>query len=635
MALAVAILPTALVIFILLSRRGEGWSDAIARGCVLFGVAVVVLSEALGALGALRPVAVLIAWLAGAAAAAAVAWRSHIKRDTGRFSWLDRTLILLTAAMLAPVTFAAWLSPPNSSDAMAYHLPRVVYWAQQGSVDLFAAHYLQQLISPPLAEYFMLHTWLLSGGDRFINFVQFFGFAASVPGAAAIARALGAGTRGQVLAAVLTATLPNGICQASGTKNDCLMTLWLVLMAYFAIRYMQARRKSDLMSAGASLGLALLTKGTTYVIAAPVLLGIVLAFRKESWRRLFAAGAVLAACALTVNAPHYLRNYTLSGSPLGYDSAHGWASQYQPQFRWANDRFGLQTTASNLLRNISEHLGARSEAWNQAVYRTVIRAHQLLGADPNDPATTWLDTTYSAPVNANHETNAPNRWHLALLALTAFPLAWLAWKKRRSDWIWYYSGVIVSFVAFCAVFRWQQFFIRMHLPMFVLGLVAAALWVERLAPPILQVALCLFFLNNARPYVFENWIRPLEGSRSLLRTSREDNYFSDVLSLHPEARTEYREAAALVLRSGCGEVGIDNNQFTLEYPLQHLLLEGNPRIRFSHAGVTNDSERFGKQTPPCAVVCLSCSGLPEKTRLHGTGRREVRVNRSLVFLPPD
>ena len=321
----------------------------------------------------------------------------------------------IAAAILAIaciVGTAAILSPPNSADAMAYHMPRVVYWAQSGSVAFFPTPYFNQISLPPLAEYLMLHTYAISGGDRFINLVAFAAFLGSIVGVSSLAGALGLKGRGQAMAALFCATLPAGILQASGAKNDWLVALWLISLAVFLLR-------RDAPFAALALALAIATKATAYLFAPPLILALCWWLRRADGGRLRLGSAARTAAAmalavLVVNGPQYVRNLQLSGSPLGYDSAQG-----DGMFRWRNEHPGWESTVSNALRNLSEQLGARSPRWNQAVYGAVVRAHAALGIDPQDPATTWRWSRFDPPRNANHEANANNRWHLAWLAAAA------------------------------------------------------------------------------------------------------------------------------------------------------------------------------------------------------------------------
>jgi 4-amino-4-deoxy-L-arabinose transferase-like glycosyltransferase len=219
------------------------------------------------------------------------------------------------------------------------------------------------------------------------------------------------------------ATLPAGILASSGAKNDYFMAMWLVAATYFALRLSSLYRWGDVLLLGRALGFALLTKATAYLFAPWLLGAILLGKPTQPRKRLIAGGLLAAAMALAISTPQYIRNYSLSGSIMGFDSAQG-----DGVFRWRNETFGWAQTASNILRNLSDQLGDRSNGWNKAVYKVVTGAHRELGIDINDPATTFRGNLYGPPVNANHEANVPNRWHLLMLVGVG---CWLVWRCTR------------------------------------------------------------------------------------------------------------------------------------------------------------------------------------------------------------
>ena len=593
--------------------------------------------------------------MAVALAAAALLYFRRPKLPRVPIRPLEAAIAGVTAVIAGIVGLTAILSPPNSADAMAYHMPRVIYWAQSGSVAFFPTSYFNQISLQPLAEYLMLHTYVLSGGDHFVNLVAFAAFLASVVGVSAVAGALGLGSKGQAFAALVCATLPNGILQASGAKNDWLLAFWLVCLVYFV-----ARR--DASFSGLALGLAVATKATAYLFAPPLVAGVLLwtwmgtrrpdvahallravsalmptrfsaPKRREESRRgtqecvrhsLLRMAAFLAGGVLLINAPQYVRNLRLSGSPLGYDSAHG-----DGFFRWRNEHPGWKSTVSNLLRNTSEQLGARSPRWNQAVFDAVVRIHRALGIDPQSPDTTWRWAEYVPPINAkNHEANANNRWHLLLVVLAA---ALVVFRPSR-PWTLYAAGLLAAVLLFCFYLKWQPYLARLELPLFVLAAPLAAYFLARLRPALLAVLICAFLVNNARPALFENWTRPLKGPNSLWVTSRESNYFSDMVQWNKGV--SYFHAVELTARSGCGTVGIDISQNPLEYPFQALLRERNPAVRFVHTGVENASLRYAPKNPPrpCAVLCLDCAGIEKKVALYAPIGSPVEIGRFLLFL---
>jgi hypothetical protein len=554
---------------------------------VALGAFAVAVTEVLGATHALTRPALIIAWTLAAVALL----RASRKPSLAPPGLVNGILLALIAAILGILLFIALKSPPNSTDAMAYHLPRVLFWAQQRSVNFFPTPYLNQIMLQPFAEYLMLQTYIISGGDRLINLGQWFGCLTSIVAVAAIAKEFGAGLRGQLLAALFCATIPNGILQASGAKNDYLLAAWLACAAYFLLRAPEGDR-SDKIFAGLALGLALGTKATAYLFAPGLILAIVIPAWKW-WRDHVTAIALIALPALALNLPQYVRNIDLSGSPLGFDSAQG-----DGKFRWQNEKFGWRAAVSNLLRNSTEQLGARSDRWNRGVFDSVVSFHRQLGLDPNDPSTTFLWSRYEPPRNANHETNAPNRWHLSILALCFIAMPW-----RAPRLFFYLCGLAAGFVLFCAYLKWQPYMARMFLPLFVLACPAVII----IRRPILQLALVVLLLDTAKPYLLENWVRPLKGPHSILRSSREDQYFNDLHQWNIQAK--YLEEVDAAARSGCPLIGIDINELQLEYPFEVLLRERNPRVQFVHVNVTNPSKKYERpdQPEPCRIVKLEGS----------------------------
>ncbi|HUA62506.1 MAG TPA: hypothetical protein VML19_27360 [Verrucomicrobiae bacterium] len=616
----------------------------VLRGLALLGAAALAITELLSMFHLLRRGPLAAAWIV-VGAAAVVAWRkaaggkrrspappaSDKKRspvppagDKKRSPALRPAVITgaIVLAIAAVVGYTAIIYPPNSADAMAYHMPRVVYWAQSGSIAFFPTPYFNQIMLPPLDEYFLLHAYVLSNGDRLSNLVAFDAFLGSIAGVWALAGALGLTKRGQALAALFAVTLPNFILQASGAKNDCLLTLWLVLLAYFV-----ARR--DVWFAGLALGLAVATKSTAYLFAPPVVAALWIWFRPP-WKRMLVS---CAAGVLLLNAPQYIRNIGLSGSPLGYDSAQG-----DGFFRWRNERLGWRPVVSNALRHLSEQLGARDPRWNQAVYRGVLWAHAALGLDPQDPDTTFRWSRYEAPRNANHEANANNRWHL-LLAAVAVLAAALPGRRR---WLVYAGGLAGAFLLFCFYLKWQPFLARLELPLFVLAAPLAGMLLERLKPWWLALPVCLFLVVNTRLPLLQNWTRPLRGQTLIggkmtggekrppvLR--RDQAYFNDMGQWGNQ--DSYLESVDRVARSGCDTVGLDISENQLEYPFQALLRERNPRVWFVHTGVGNSSARYighdGKR--PCAVLCLDCAGNPKKLARYAPLGEPESIGRFWLF----
>jgi hypothetical protein len=295
-----------------------------------------------------------------------------------------------------------------------------------------------------------------------------------------------------------------------------------------------------------------------------------------------------------VNGGYYLRNISDSGRPLGPPSAVA-----RGFFTFANDRFGVETTGSNLLRNATLQLVARP-AWNEFAYQRVVGIHEFLGWDPHDPATTWFNAEYAASKPGNHEATAANPYHVLLLMLC---LGWLTTLRRWDRAGWYVLGLVGAALLFCAYLRWQPWHARLHLPLFIAAAPMAGLAIEHLRSTMLTVALLGFLVWTARIPLFDNELRPLRGPKSVFQSDRALQY-----SPHqPNYGHQLQSLAGALSRSYCRNIGVDLNRDYRGYPLMAMLLAEDSTFRFQHLGVENSTLRYRpNQLGPCAAVCLNC-----------------------------
>ncbi|MGH7845435.1 MAG: glycosyltransferase family 39 protein, partial [Candidatus Binatia bacterium] len=186
-----------------------------------------------------------------------------------------RTLRLIIGLILTCTLATALLYPPNNYDSMIYHMTRVAHWIHNQSVSFYLTSYPPQNYQMPLAEFAILHFQLLSGSDVFANCVQWIAFCVAISLAWALAAELGGDRPSQFASAIAAATLPMAILQSSSTQNDLTAASFILAFALFMLRLRHELHARNILFAATALGLALLTKGTSYIYCAAV--GICLA----------------------------------------------------------------------------------------------------------------------------------------------------------------------------------------------------------------------------------------------------------------------------------------------------------------------------------------------------------------------
>jgi hypothetical protein len=645
------LLPALSFCFIAASCResGLGRRKSLLVSSVVLGACLAVGTELLSVVNQVTRAGVAFFWLVVCAGAVAVwMWnRRHLNAagtsSSGKpFDPVTRALFAGMAVLTVLITAEALLAPPNTWDAMEYHLPRVVLWMSDHNVRNFATPDYAQVVFGPWAEYAMLHLDLLWGSDRLVNFVELFSYLLSIAGVSLIAKHLGAVRRGQVLAALAAATIPEVALEASGPMNTLVASYWIVATVLFLLLSNEDPSWLNTVCVGLAAGLAILTKGSAYVYLPLLVLACWLmgswAARVRFLKRCF----VFLLLILALNGPQYARAYQLTGSPLGLPFPDG-----GPRLQWMVQRVSFGEAAANILRGLSIHTVTPSAAVNKDIEHSVRAMIGWIGQNPDDPGSVWPGRKFELNNFSVHEIHAGNPLHLLLFVVA---IGILVWKRRKLPapraTFWYASGIVASFVFFSALLRWQIWESRHHAPLFLLGAAVIALaleygtgrWISSvIAALLLAYALCFVMVNRTRALVPWSRVDDIYHPRNI-------QYFGDQ---HENRAAANIAAAQFVNQLSCRHVAIDSfvpipdDQLYVSpksffvYPLFAMIHADGRHRDVWYEGVHNLTAKYAATEPhpaACAVVCLDCAQSAAKWAAYrNAGGRAAVFDYIVVF----
>ena len=615
------------LIFFFLWKRSQKPDprSAFLSAAVIWGVILTATTEILSLLNTLSGETLLLSW--GLVAVGALVLAAHhtgrfghvFCRPSGRLPLVELAMILPIIVILAFTGFIAMVGWPNQWDTLVYHLSRIDHWVQNKSIEFYPTHIVRELFNPPWAEFAILHLTQLGGDERFANLPQWFSMVGSLIGVSLIAKHLGATRRGQIFSALVCALIPMGILQASSTQNDYVTAFWLVCLTDAVLappRDSLSFGKS--VKAGASLGLALLTKGTSYVFVGPIA-ALMLIGRNKGLVEVLRPLSLIILVALALNASHYLRNFDTFRSPFGPLSP---GSPTDVGDSLVNEAFSLPLLASNMVRNVALHVGTSYQDVNALAEIAIEKLHEWLGVDINDSRSTRLypEPRFRIVGNQSDPDRTGNPLHLVLMM--AAILGVIITRRLRTNRLIasYLFALLAGFLLFCLILKWQPWHSRLHLPLFVLWSPIVGIFYENQTK--LLIAATLLMTALARIPVTENYLRPLVGERRITQTTRMNQYFPS--KAHEQAA--YVDAAALLRTHNCTQVGLMIGWDEFEHPLWVLLgdliSDGG---RMSHVSVTNSSAHLKNRWPvfrPCSIVSV---GYPVEKTLEIDGQLFVQV----------
>jgi Dolichyl-phosphate-mannose-protein mannosyltransferase len=612
------------------------WRASFLSAAVTWGLTVTAITELLSLFDLITFVWLLALWLGVFMLSATICFTVSTKEKlTGLFQFphhiprFEFWCLMAVVMIISMVGLVALAAPPNNPDSMTYHMPRVMHWVQNQSVAHYPTNIVRQLFRPPWSGFAIMQVQVLNGGDHWANLIQWFSMFGSIIGVSLIARQLGADTRGQVLAATIAVTIPMGILQASTTQNDYVTAFWMVCLVHYILCFKAEPHWSNTVGVGASLALALLTKGTAYLYAAPLLVWFVLStVRSLRWRALRPLLAI-AAIVLVINLGHYTRNFKIWGTPFVVDV----------DSPFINKAFTVPVVLSNVVTNVSLHIGTSSWRVNGWLEDAIRAVHIPLGVSVSNPYTTPnADRPFYQRAFRKNEDMSGNPFHLALIIGA---MACLLLSRKRvapPDSSTYAICLIFAFLIFCTYLNWNPYHSRLHLPLFVLWSPLIAVVLAERATYRSAFWIGTWLIAASTLYVFENENRPIIGIRShtsVFTANRVDQIFKPFSVV----KGEFVSSTQFVETQNCSRVGLDLGEYGLEYPLWVLLRKINrDPIWIEHVNVRNVSTaKSSVDFLPCAVIAARWDGeepiseesMSKYTKAWSSSRVHVFIKRKL------
>jgi hypothetical protein len=573
---------------------------------VLWGTYMILSTEILSIFKAVTKLGLVIVWLLPCLIASS--WMiNRVKRGLqitfprGQLpkGWVDRGLSMAVVGIVGVTGLIAWLAPPQTWDSLNYHMPRVAQWAQARAVRHFATGIETQNSMPPGAEMAILNLYVLTGGDRLANFVEWFAMLGSVIAVSLVAKQLGGGSVGQLAAAVFTATLPMGLIQASSTMTDYVLAFWMICVASESLQWYQSGgRRDSLVYVSLGAGLALLAKPTAYVYLLPF--AVFVAFnllRRGPLRQIFLWALIAVLLVTVINMGHLTRNQILYTNPIGP------AARIE---KHSLEAINARVFLSNLLRNAGLHAGTPWPKVNKWIFTQVLKVHVKLGLGLEDPATTSTGYFSIIPPNTGEDI-AGNPLHAYLILIVSF-LTLLVPRARNGPTLVYGLLVTSTFLLYCLMFKWQVFGSRLHLPFFVLFAPAVGIGLARLLTPQVARLVAILMLVASWSWLVSIDSRPLIPTdlslvRSVLEETHQELYFANANHLVGP----FTDMVNIIEESECKTVALMLSGGEAEYPLWVLLGAPDPELHLEWIVSDTPSKRYrNPDFQPCALICGSC-----------------------------
>lgn len=465
---------------------------------------------------------------------------------------LPKGPLAFTLYLLCVITLAIGLIyPSNNWDVSSYHLPRIMQWLQNHSLEPFYTRIPRQIGMPPFNSMIALQT-MAAGTDIFSALPQWLAFAGSIIGISHIVIQIGGTRRAALLGALFFATLPAALMGASSAESIDLVTFWLLSFISLTLAWLKRAAWPTALFLGLCLGFAILSKGSAYIVAFPFVL-VIAVFCLKNYRSRFLQGCLIAMLVIAINLPHFTRVYTAYGSIVGGAEANI-AKRPSPALFLTNSLY-------NLLANEPWFLRLVGKENIQGFARNVLRQD-----DTDKENFPWGGITRAADYFNFFEGYGHNPWHALFIAIL---LTGVIFRKFRPPLL-FSCCVGGAFCLYSLLLSWHPWTARVQTSIFAVAAPICGLFLDGIRFKYRLALLVPLYVSLILP--MQMWERPFlpfaRQKAHFLSNPREELYISEKSHSFPE---RYVQAARFLASQNPRKVGLYEDDNALEYPLWAIL----------------------------------------------------------------
>lgn len=499
--------------------------------------------------------------------------------------------VLFIGAVSLFVLVMAMTTVPYNWDSMTYHLPRIMHWAQNGSVAHYSTNVLRQISSPVLAEFVNLHVYLLTGGrDILFHLLQGLSFLTCAACVYGIAGKLKCTLSFRFLATLLYMSMPIAFAEALTTQVDNFATVWLLYFVYLLLDFTDLEKKlvADKTTVvrvcllGLFVSFGYLTKPSVCIAMAIMVLWLlaVCMTRKDSVKILVKLIACVLPAILLPLLPELMRNLkTFSAIASQGTGQRQLVGTLNPLYLFVNFLKNFVYNLPNVYLNDSGYF----------LTRLVKKVAGILGVELDAPSIAEDGREFFLHTAPDYAHDTAINPVIVILMLVCIVL-WIRKLKKKElgktlkKSLMSYSFVaVVCFLVFCVLLRWEPFvtrymvsYLALLCPMIAVQLQKHTAGGERTVMLGIISFVCIMEIGSMALYHRNMCTRFGAGERPY-------GYFTNRIQDYPA----YSQICQYVIDKGFSNIGLYMGEDNYEYPLWYSLRDTVRRME--HVYVTNES----------------------------------------------